>query len=92
MFVLEKVLTPALWEFRSFYIEHIYSQLDANICGSCKLTEAEYRAATEQVDAEYEEGWHNFKPETFSQWGLEEKISWLLGTSCGWEFVLDEED
>ena len=91
MFVLEKMSTPG-WEFRSKYIEHIYSQLDDHVCGLCKQTEAEYMAATKEVDAEYEDGWYHFKPETFSQWGYRDKIDWLLGTSCGCEFDFGEEE
>lgn len=92
MFILEKMSTPG-WEFRSIYIEHIYSQLEANVCGSCKLTEQEYRTTTEQVDVEYEEdNWHHFKPETFSQWSKLEQVEWLLGTSCGCEFDFDREE
>lgn len=96
MFVLEKMSTPG-WEFRSDYIEQVYSQLDAHVCDSCKLTEQEYRTATEQVDTEYEDDsryddWRYFKPETFSQWSKLEQIEWLLGTSCGCEFGFDREE
>jgi hypothetical protein len=82
MFILEKVSTPG-WEFRSNYIEQIYSQLDAHVCDSCKLTE--------QVGAEYEDDGHDFKPETFSQWSSLEQVEWLLGTLCGCEFHFGED-
>lgn len=91
MFVLEKMSTPG-WEFRSDCIEHIYAQLDTHVCGSCKMTEEEYRTATKQVDAEYDDEWGHFsKPETFSQWSDLEKVEWLLGTPCGCEFDFEEE-
>ena len=90
MFVLEKMSVPG-WEFRSEHIEHIYSQLNDHVCGMCKQTEEEYMAATKEVDAEYEDGWDRFKPETYSQFSYQEKIDWLLGTACGCEFDFGEE-
>lgn len=85
MYKLEKMSTPG-WEFRSEYIEHIYRQLNDFVCGLCKQTEAEYRKATLEVDAEYNDDFDHFKPDNFSEFSYEEKIDWLLGTACGCEF------
>lgn len=90
MYSLEKMSVPG-WEFRSEYIESIYEQLDAHICQICKQTEAQYKAATKEVDAEYEDGWNHFKPAIFSEFSYEDKIEWLLGTACGCEFHFGEE-
>jgi hypothetical protein len=92
MHVLEKMSVPG-WQFKSDYIEHILDMLDQHVCGLCKMTEAEYKEATLTVDAEYEDDYNIFKPETYSQYSPIEKIEWLLGTPCGCEFdFYDEAD
>ena len=89
MYKLEKMSVPC-WEFRSEHIDHIYMQLDAHVCSMCKLTEAEYLRAAQEVDAEYEEE-PFFKPDNFSEFSYEYKIEWLLGTACGCEFDFYDE-
>lgn len=91
MYKLEKMSIPS-WEFYSEYIESIYEQLDAHICSACKQTEAEYRKATQEVDAEYDEDFYAFKPAIFSDFSYEDKIEWLLETSCGCEFDFEKID
>lgn len=90
MYNLEKLSTPG-WEFRSEYIEHIYMQLNDHVCSLCEQTEDEYRKATLEVDAEYEDDSNHFKPDNFSEFSYKEKIYWLLSTSCGCEFDFYDE-
>lgn len=89
MYKLEKISRRG-WEVRSEYIEHIYTQLDDHVCALCKQTEAEYRKATLEVDAEYIDDFDHFKPENFSELSYEDRIEWLLGTACGYEFHFGE--
>ena len=92
MLVLEKMSVPD-WTFKSNHIEHIFWLLNHCVCGSCTITEEEYKKATLTVDAEYDDYRDDFKPETYDQWSMQEKIDWLLGTACGCEFdFYDEAD
>lgn len=90
MHVLDKMSIPG-WQLKSAYIEPILEMLDQHVCSLCKMTEAEYKKATLTVDAEYEDDYQEFKPETYDQYSPIEKIEWLLGTACGCEFDFYDE-
>ena len=96
MLILEKMSMPG-WGFRSEHIEHIFWLLDQCVCSSCKMTKQEY--ICHEGEYEVDEGLVNpftlndFKPETYDQWSMLEKVEWLMGTACGCEFdFYDEAD
>lgn len=98
MFVLDKMSSPG-WELRSEHIEHIFDMLDRHVCSGCKMTKAEYEASNIIVE-EYDElgedinpyTFTEYRPETYDQWSLLEKVEWLLGTACGCEFDFYNEE
>jgi hypothetical protein len=97
MLVLEKMSMPG-WTFKSNYIEHIFWLLDQCVCSSCKMTKQEYisHEGEYEVDEDLEEDvnpftFTEFKPETYDQWSMQEKIDWLLGTACGCEYDFYDE-
>jgi hypothetical protein len=92
MLILEKMSVPG-WQLKSEYIEPLLEMLEAHVCGMCTMTEAEYKQATLTVDAEYDDEYPQFKPDTYYSYSPIEKIDWLLGTPCGCEFdFYDEEE
>ena len=96
MFVLDKMSSPG-WELKSDHIEHIFWLLDQCVCSSCKMTKIEY-ASYEDIEDEFLEENINpftrdeFKPETYDQWSMLEKVHWLMSTPCGCEFSFCEDE
>lgn len=98
MFKLIKLSYPS-WEEQKSSIEEVFSLLDSCVCSSCKINTYEemeksfiksgYTGYTkEDIEVELE---CCCVSEDYDSMSVEDKVSELLSTACGCEFMLEEE-
>lgn len=87
---LVKLSTPDGFVLGTHSLRVIYQTLDDNVCSLCRLKESDIKEGFDGISEEekvylLEEAF----PDNYEKLPLEEKISYLMGTSCGAEFMFE---
>lgn len=96
-YTLDKMSVPG-WTFQTDHIHHVRRMLEGEVCGSCKMTQAEYDALPNKKDIEdlglpesvNPYTYTDFFPENYNELSDDDKIGWLLNTACGCEYDFED--
>lgn len=89
---------------KSYYnLEECFEDLDKYICKSCIITESDVKKMYPDINFEDEDSdtdysqeywvnWHDSFPDDWEERNTYWKITRLLGTACGSEFMVELED
>lgn len=101
--VLVKASSPG-WEKSFNSLEEVFKEFSKHICGSCLLTESEYKRIVDTnpdapsdivgytMQEAWEDGCHDAVPDDWTEWPAWSKIQLLQSTPCGCEFEFYVED